>query len=82
MPINPGVRLVAEGSGDFILDLPNAAPSLAVNDEVVTTPDGGSPTTYKIEKVRYVVDYSTHEGTGLPPTQNVVGRTELVVSVP
>ena len=80
--IDPGVRLLAEGSEDFIGHLPSNAPALNNGDTVVFGPSGGTMVTYKIEAVRYVAEYSLVES---DPTSidryAVYGRTDYIVSV-
>ena len=81
MSINPGVRLVAEGSGDLIAEIPDSAYSLVPDAEVVLTENEGSPTVYKVEKQRYYADINTHIVAGQPDSISTYGRTDLIVSV-
>ena len=76
MSIDPGVRLVAEGSGDFIGLLPATASTRQKNDEVVY-----GAVTYKIESIQYVAEYSTVGNPEAPDLYDVHGRTDLIVSV-
>ena len=81
MALDPGVRLIAEGSGALIGHLPQYAPVLSTNDEVVYGPAGGTAVTYKIEKVRYVTEYSIVGNPEAVDRYSVYGRTDLIVSV-
>ena len=81
MSINAKVRLVAEDTGDLIQDLGNATPYLSVNDEVVLSEDGGASTTYKVEKLQYVVDVGNHGTEFSPPKYSLETRVDIVVSV-
>lgn len=77
--INPGVRLLEEGSGDLIGLLPPSAAGLSKNDEVVYGPSGEAGVTYKIEKVRFVSEYGNVGDPGAT-RYTVYGRTDLIVS--
>lgn len=77
--VDPGVRLIAEGSGDLIGLLPWDACSLSPDTEVVYGAPDDDVVTYKIEKVRYVTEHRIGENPG--DTYSVYGRTDLIVSV-
>jgi len=80
--VSPSVRLIAEGSGDLIGHLPNDAPALATDDEVLYEHTSGSPAvTYKIEKVLYVAEYANVTNPVAPDSYSVYGRTDYIVSV-
>lgn len=79
--VSPGVRLIAEGSETLIGSLPNDAPKLSKNDEVVYGKSESSLITYKIQKVRYVAEYSNTTNPGIPNSYSVYGRLDLIVSV-
>ena len=80
--LDPSVRLVEEVSGDFIGLLPNDAPTLAMNDEVVYVEASGSPSvTYKVEKVLYTAEYVVTENPISPDSYSVYGRLDYYVSV-
>jgi len=81
MPLDAGFRLVAEGSGDVIVQLPLSAPVLATDDEIVLSEDGGAATTYKVEKVQYVADYTDRSTPSLPDVHSIYGRVDYIVSV-
>ena len=81
MSIQPSVRLIAEVSGDLIGHLPRSAGHLKEDAEVDYGEAGQTPVTYKVEKVRYVAEYTN---TGHPEAldrYSVYGRTDLIVSV-
>ncbi len=82
MSFTPGIRLVAEGSGDLIGRLPSDAGVLGVNSEVVYTEIGGASVTYKVEKVVYYAEYDTTSNPEAPDSYSVYGRTDLIVSIP
>ena len=81
MSINARVRLVAEGTGNLIQDLGTVTPYLSVNDEVVLSEDGGTSTTYKVEKLRYVVDKGNHSAATSSPKYSIMGHVDILVSV-
>ena len=81
MSINASVRLVDEGTGNLIQDLGNVTPYLSVGDEVVLREDGGTPKTYKVEKLRYIVDIGNHSAEVSPPKYSLSGRVDIIVSV-
>jgi len=79
--VDPGVRLIAEGSGDLIGLLPGDACSLAPNDEVVYGLVGEAAVTYKVEKVQYVAEHTSVSDPPNPDRYSVYGMTDLIVSV-
>jgi len=81
MSINPGVRVLAEGTETLIAELPINAPSLAANDSIIISEVGSSAISYKIEAVRYYVEFSNLIIPELPDSYSVYGRTDLIVSV-
>ena len=81
MSINPGYRLVMEGTGVVIGHLPNNTPSLNRDDEIDFGPAGGATVTYKVEQVRYIVEYNVVGHPSAPDSYSAYGRTDLVVSV-
>lgn len=78
--LDPGVRLVDEATGDVIGYLPVSAPTLSADDEIVYTEVGGGSVTYKIEKVRYVAEYSTVVMPDSLDRYTCYGRTDYIVS--
>ena len=81
MSINPGSRLLTEGTEVLIGHLLNNTPALNKNDEVWYGPVGGSPIKYKVELVRYVVEYSIEGNPESPDLYSVYGRTDYIVSI-
>ncbi len=81
MSLQPSVRLVAEGSGDFIGDLPQSASTRQANDEIVYTEVGGATVTYKIERVQFVCEWTMVSNPEAADRYSVYGRTDLIVSV-
>ena len=78
--INPGVRLLEEGSGDLIGLLPGSV-HLAMNDQVEYGPSDGVRVLYKVEKVRYVCEYFVTGNPVSPDAHSVYGRIDVYVSV-
>jgi hypothetical protein len=79
--LDPSVRLLAEGSEEFIGQLPLGTSGLSIDDEIVYGPSGGPSVTYKIEKIRYVVEYDVVPNAQAPDSYSSYGRTDLIVSV-
>jgi len=80
MGIEPAVRLIEEGSGIIIGILPLSMPSLNEGDEIVYGMVGEEPVTYKIEKVRFVCEYTNVTPETGPDRYSVYGRIDLIVS--
>ena len=81
MSINSGVRLIDEGTGDLIQDLGTVTPYLSVGDEVVLSEDGGAATTYKVEKLQYVVAVNNHSTQTSAAQYSIAGRVDIIVSL-
>ena len=80
MSINAEVRLVDEATGSLIQGLGNATPYLSVDDEVVLSEEGGAPTVYKVEKLRYYVDVAHHDDEFSSPKYSLETRVDIIVS--
>ena len=81
MSINAEVRLVDESTGNLIQRLGNATPYLSVDDQVVLSESGGTPTTYKVEKLRYFVDVAHHDSQISSSKYSLETRVDVIVSV-
>jgi len=80
MSLSPAIRIIAEGSGDLIKEIPPISSVPVVDDEIVLSADGGASTTYKVEKVQYILDVVAYSGESAPTNYGVSGQIEITVS--
>lgn len=82
MSLYPSVRIVAERSGDVLMQSPGFFSLPRKNDFVTLSEDGGATIEYKVEKVEYLLDKANHAvGPGGTQKYSVNGTVTITVSV-
>lgn len=81
MGLNPPVRIVLEGTGEELGYYPPFTALPAIDGEIELLVDGGSSVIYKVEKIRHILDTTSHSGGPGAAKVAVYGKVDITVTI-